>query len=109
MVIPEFQCAIWWASKELQDGKILSDYVGRNDRTKIVAKIQKIGQSAPAREAVVSEAQQKEMMAKAYRRQEELKKLEENSEDDYLHSAWADSNQLKRHLTGMGDIKWGPR
>lgn len=61
------------------------------------------------REAVVSEAQQKEMMAKAYRRQEELKKLEENSEDDYLHSAWADSNQLKRHLTGMGDIKWGPR
>jgi len=109
LVIPEFQCAIWWASKELQDGKILSDYVGRNDRTKIVAKIQKIGQSAPAREAVVSEAQQKEMMAKAYRRQEELKKLEENSEDDYLHSAWADSNQLKRHLTGMGDIKWGPR
>jgi len=109
LVIPEFQCAIWWASKELQDGKLLSDYVGRNDRTKIVAKIQKIGQSAPAREAVVSEAQQKEMMAKAYRRQEELKKLEENSEDDYLHSAWADSNQLKRHLTGMGDIKWGPR
>jgi len=109
LVIPEFQCALWWASKELQDGKILSDYVGRNDRTKIVAKIQKIGQSAPAREAVVSEAQQKEMMAKAYRRQEELKKLEENSEDDYLHSAWADSNQLKRHLTGMGDIKWGPR
>jgi len=109
LVIPEFQCAIWWASKELQDGKLLSDYVGRNDRTKIVAKIQKIGQSAPAREAVVSEAQQKEMMAKAYRRQEELKKLEENSEDDYLHSAWADSGQLKRHLTGMGDIKWGPR
>lgn len=48
-MIPEFQCALWWASKELQDGKILSDYVGRNDRTKIVAKIQKIGQSAPAR------------------------------------------------------------
>ena len=49
LVIPELQCAMWWAQKELQDGKKLSDYCGRNDRTKIVIKIQKIGQSAPAR------------------------------------------------------------
>lgn len=109
LVIPELQAAIWWANKELQDGKLLSDYVGRNDRTKITAKIQKIGQGAPAREAVVTEDQQKQMMARAYKRQEELKKLDENNEDDYLNSAWADSNQLKQSLTGMGKIKWGPR
>ena len=88
LVIPELQCALWWAQKELQDGKKLADYSGRNDRTKIVVKIQKIGQSAPAREAVVSEEQQKEMMARAYRRQEELKKLAENDDDDYMNSAW---------------------
>lgn len=88
LVIPELQCALWWAQKELQDGKKLADYCGRNDRTKIVVKIQKIGQSAPAREAVVSEEQQKEMMARAYRRQEELKKLAENDDDDYMNSAW---------------------
>jgi len=109
LVIPVHQCAVWWASKELQDGKTLADYVGRNDRTKIVAKVQKLGQSAPAREAVVTDEQQKEMMARAYRRQEELKKLEESDDTDYMHSSWADSSQLKRHLTGMGDIKWGPR
>jgi len=109
LVIPELQCALWWAQKELQDGKKLADYSGRNDRTKIVVKIQKIGQSAPAREAVVSEEQQKEMMARAYRRQEELKKLAENDDDDYMNSAWADSSALKRSLTGMGNIKIGPR
>jgi len=58
---------------------------------------------------VVSGEQQKEMMARAYRRQEELKKLAENDDDDYMNSAWADSSALKRSLTGMGNIKIGPR
>ena len=61
------------------------------------------------REPVVTEDQQKEMMARAYRRQEELKKLAENNDDDYMHSPWADSGALKRSLTGMGNIKFGPR
>ena len=57
----------------------------------------------------MTEDQQKEMMARAYRRQEELKKLAENNDDDYMHSPWADSGALKRSLTGMGNIKFGPR
>ena len=28
--------AIWWAGKELFRGKILKDYVGKNEKTKIV-------------------------------------------------------------------------
>ena len=43
------------------------------------------------------------------RRQEELKKLAENNDDDYMNSAWADSSALKRSLTGMGSIRFGPR
>lgn len=35
--------SLWWASKEMQPGKLLSDYVGRNEKTKIVAKLQKVG------------------------------------------------------------------
>lgn len=27
---------MWWAGKELQTGKLLSDYVGKNEKTKIV-------------------------------------------------------------------------
>ncbi|CBY37092.1 unnamed protein product [Oikopleura dioica] len=109
LVIPEHSIAIWWANKELHDEKLLCDYSGKNDRTKLAVKIQKSGQSAPAREPVVSEEQQKEMMMRAYRRQEELKKLAEADDDNYMNTAWADSGNLKRSLTGMGNIKWGPR
>lgn len=54
-------------------GKQLQDYVGKNEKTKIVVKLQKIGQGAPQREPVMSEEERKAMMLHAYRRQEELK------------------------------------
>ena len=31
----------WFASKEMQLEKKLSDYVGRNDKSKVIAKLQK--------------------------------------------------------------------
>jgi len=39
--------------------KLLSDFVGRNDKTKIVAKLQKPGAGAPTREPIVDEKTQK--------------------------------------------------
>lgn len=109
LVIPEHSIALWWANKELHDEKILSEYCGKNDRTKLAVKIQKTGMSAPAREAVVTEEQQKELMARAYRRQEELKKLNEADDDDCLKAEWADSSALKRQLGGFQNIRIGPR
>lgn len=47
------------------------------------------------------------MMAYYYRKQEQLKKLEENDEDDYLNSSWANPKALKSHFTGVGNVKWG--
>lgn len=64
---------IWFSGKEMMRGKKLSDYLGKNEKTKIVVKLQKAGQGAPQREPVVSEQEQKAMMMHAYRRQEELK------------------------------------
>jgi len=109
LVIPAHSMAIWWANKELHDEKILSEYCGKNERTKLAVKVQKTGMAAPAREAVVTEEQQKELMARAYRRQEELKKLEQQNDDDYLKAEWADPNALKRSLGGLSNIKIGPR
>jgi hypothetical protein len=43
---------LWFAGKALAQDKPLSDYVGRNERTKAVVKLQKKGQGAPAREPV---------------------------------------------------------
>lgn len=47
------------------------------------------------------------MMAYYYKKQEELKKLEENGEDDYLNSSWADPKSLKNAFTGMGNVRLG--
>lgn len=57
----------------------------------------------------MTEKQRKEFMLHAYRRQEELKKLDQNDDDDYLNSQWADNNNLKRAFQGIGDIQWHPR
>ena len=41
------------------------------------------------------------MMAYYFKKQEEMKLIAENSEDDYLHSSWADPKQLQRSLRGQ--------
>ncbi len=64
------------------------------------------GAGAPVREPVVDEQTQKEMMAFAYKRQEEWKKLEEADDDSQHNSAWANSSALKSTLHGLGSIRF---
>ncbi|XP_062392393.1 cilia- and flagella-associated protein 298 [Sardina pilchardus] len=108
-VIPAEEGQLWWAQKEMQRGKKLQDYIGKNEKTKIVVKLQKRGQGAPAREPMVTEEQQKQMMLHYHRRQEELKKLDEADDDTHLHSEWSDRQALKKQFQGLSNIKWGPR
>lgn len=108
-VIPIDSAALWWAGKQLLLGKKLSDFVGKNEKTKIVAKLQKLGQGAPSREPIISEDEQKQMMAYYYRKQEESKKLSADTDDCYLDAKWADNHTLKKQFQGLTDIKWGPR
>ena len=42
-VMDEVSAQLWWAGKELARGKKLLDYIGKNEKTKIVAKLQKVG------------------------------------------------------------------
>ncbi|XP_062831123.1 cilia- and flagella-associated protein 298 isoform X2 [Anolis carolinensis] len=72
-VIEESEAQLWWAGKELKKTNQLSDYVGKNEKTKIIVKIQKKGQGAPAREPVISGEDQKQMILFYHKRQEELK------------------------------------
>ncbi|XP_071134829.1 cilia- and flagella-associated protein 298-like [Mytilus edulis] len=108
-VIEEENVSIWFSGKEMLRGKKLKDFAGKNEKTKIIAKIQKRGQGAPGREPVVSEAEQKQMMAYYYKKQEEMKKLDAESEEAYLDSDWADNAALKRNFHGLNNIKWGPK
>lgn len=107
-VIDEGSAQLWWAGKELQRGKKLQDYIGKNEKTKLVCKLQKKGQGPPGREPVFNEEQKKQMMAYAYRKQEELKKLETDEDNSYLNSGWADPQALKRQFHGVGNVKWRP-
>ncbi|NWX90673.1 CF298 protein, partial [Nothoprocta ornata] len=108
-VIKESEAQLWWAAKELKETKLLSDYIGKNEKTTIIVKIQKKGQGAPGREPVISHEEQKQLMLYYYKKQEEFKKLEEDEDDSFLNAEWADSQALKRQFHGVKDIKWGPR
>lgn len=38
-----------------------------------------------------------------------LQKLEQDNDDQYHNSAWADSGALKRSFQGLGNIGWRPK
>lgn len=72
----------------------------------MIVKLLKRGEGAPGREPIMSEQQRKEFMLHAYRRQEELKKLEENDDDSYFDFGWADNSSLKKTFHGLNNISW---
>ena len=41
-VLDESTAQLWWAGKEMHRGKLLKDFVGKNEKTKIIAKLQKV-------------------------------------------------------------------
>merc|ERR1712216_736497 len=100
------KASLWVFSKEMQPEKLLSDYVGKNDKSKVVAKLQKKGAHAPAREPVVSEAEQKAMIAHYHKKEQEMQRMVLEDEDAYQNSTWANPKALKNAFSGVGDISW---
>merc|ERR1719498_2196182 len=108
-VLDAFQTNLWWAGKEMRSDQTLEQYVGRNEKTKIVAKLAPKSSGAPVREPRVDEATHKAMMAHYYKKQEESKKLMEDEDDSHLDSEWANPNALRSALVGGGrPIQWRP-
>ena len=64
---------LWFSGKEMLRGKKIKDFVGRNEKTKVIVKLHKRGSGKPAREPVMSEEDRKHLMLHAYQRQEQLK------------------------------------
>ena len=97
---------IWYAGKELERPKLLSDYIGKNEKTKIIVKFTKKGSGAPVREPLIDKETHSKMLSYYYKKQEEQKKLEGESEDSYLDSQWADPKGMQKQLYMKGDISW---
>jgi hypothetical protein len=100
-VLDEETATLWWAGKQMFRDKQMWEYVGKNEKTKVVVKLAKKGSGPPTREPTVDPQAQKEMMAFFYKKQEELKRLEAIGEDaSSLSAAWADPHALKKSLMG---------
>ncbi len=100
---------LWFASKELVVGMQLKDFMGKNEKTKAVIKMASRQSGQPAREPVFTEEQQKIMMMQSAKRREELQQLEQNSDDSYMNSEWADQGSLKRKVLALDNISWKPK
>ncbi|CAN0178535.1 unnamed protein product [Discosporangium mesarthrocarpum] len=97
--------SMWMAGKEFRKDQTLGVRIGNNEKTRITCKLQSPGSGPPGREPAVSEEERKAMMAFYFKRQEELKKLAEANDDDYLTSSWADPKQLQKSLQGTGKVR----
>lgn len=104
-LLDENTAELWVASRMFDRKQTVGDRLGKNEKTKVVGKLQNPGAGPPGREPGVSEEEKKAMMAYYFKKQEEMKKLAESNEDDYLHSSWADSKQLQRSLRGQSDVR----
>jgi hypothetical protein len=82
--------SLWWAGKEFFRDQKVGDRVGKNEKTKVVARLQASASAgAPMREPAVSEEERKAMMAWYFKKQEEEKKLAEDDEDAFVGAKWA--------------------
>ena len=66
------EAELWFATKNMGRDKKLSDYLGNNEKTKVVVKLTKVGSGPPGREQPFTEQERKEMMMVQHRRQEEV-------------------------------------
>ncbi|XXQ34497.1 Ubiquitin-like domain-containing protein [Plasmodiophora brassicae] len=104
------ESALWFAGKRISTGDPLGKAIGSNEKTKVVVRLQRLSSGAPVREPAVDKETQKAMMAYYHKKQEEQKRLEEDNQDSYLNSDWANPKQYKQHFQGLspGNIKWRP-
>jgi len=98
---------LWFAGKKLVRGETLRKYVGKNEKTKIIVKIQRSeGKGAPTQESAIDENTRKKMMAFWHRKQETKKELEEDDDDSYLTSSWADPKSMKKSFTNTSNLRF---
>lgn len=105
-VIDPVKMELWFAGRQLLVHKYLYDYLSKNEKCKAILKIGKKGDGPPGREPIFDEKTQKQIMLQQYRRQEELKKLDDDEDDAYLDSNWANNSSLKQKLHGVENISF---
>jgi hypothetical protein len=80
-ILDEDSSELWVASRmfDRSVGQTVGDRLGRNEKTKVIGKLQRPGAGPPGREPGVSEDEKKAMMAFYFKKQEEMKKMAESA------------------------------
>lgn len=109
-VVEPDTCSMWFAGKQLMrnQDKAMSSYTGKNDKCIIKAKLEKKGAGAPQREPAIDAETKKAMMSRWHKKQAEQKALEEDDDDAYANSAWANPKMMSNGIHGSGAVKWRP-
>lgn len=107
-VLDPASSSLWFAGKCWDRDHLVSKYLGSNEKTTIKARIESKGGNAPQREPAVDEETRKKMMAFWHKKEQEQAKLDNEDEDSYLNSAWANPKGFKQNAIGMGEIKFKP-
>jgi len=85
----------------------LSKYCGKNEKMFLKVRLQTKNQRMPQREARLDKDAQTKMMQYWHKKNEEDKRLkEQEEEDDYLNSDWANPKGYKAALQGMKGIRF---
>lgn len=108
-VIDPAEATLWFANRELDRGEPLSRYLGRNEKTKVVVKLSTRRAGQPCSESWLDEEAQKKLAMDNFKRMQELKRLEQDEDDSYLDSRWADGGALKKKFQGLESVSWKPK
>lgn len=100
---------MWWAGKELGENLYLKNIIGKNEKTKIIVKLNPKKMGPPEREPRIDNETYKAMLAYYHKKKKEEKEFEEDDDDSYLNSEWASPLSLQKQLLGnLHDLKWKP-
>ncbi|GAW80300.1 conserved protein, unknown function [Plasmodium gonderi] len=103
------ETSIWWAGKELCTSSELRNYIGKNEKTKIIVKLHPTKLGPPERERKIDEETYKAMLAHYHKKKKEEKEFEEDDDDSYLNSEWSNPLGLQKYLHGnLTNIRWKP-
>ncbi len=132
-ISPDTSC-LWWANKEFKRGEKLFNTIGKNEKTKLITKLTKVRKCPSRLDCKILETKRAttERTLFIWRRAERndgiflqkttrtegnrsidypfsiSKKMEEDQEDSYLSSPWANPKGLKNAFQGVSNITWKP-
>jgi hypothetical protein len=87
--------------------RLLSDFIGRNDKSKVLIRLQTRKEGQPAKEGGVSAEEQAAMLALLRRKQQEAADVAGADDVETDDAPWANPRALKTHFSGVGNVRIG--